>query len=241
MIMKSGLEESDIIWAVTTIINDLGGNPNRRGVVLLAFGSFVHIDPSEPTGFIPQPWRRLRDLMNQAITMHNAIFVLPSGNSRSGATHETTDQMPAIFASLRMGFLPLTIVGACDNDGILASFSQQYPYIKVWAPGVDAACARDGGVTNDDGTSISAGMVAGLAAYFLSPETPMFTIGGGNTASNFNNFLKNTASWQRARAAVGGVPRVLYVCEYLEFSSLRVIFQEHLYLQVLSQDSKLPC
>lgn len=148
--------------------------------------------------------------MRQAITSHDAVFVLASGNSRSGAMYETTDQMPAIFASLRMGFLPLTIVGACDNDGILAPFSQQYPYIKVWAPGVDATCARDGSVATDDGTSISAAMVAGLAAYFLSFETPPFAIGGGNTASNLNTFLKDTASWQRARAAMGGVPRVLY-------------------------------
>ncbi len=99
MIMKSGMEASDIIWAVTAVNNDLGANPSRRGVVLVAYGSLVHIDPSEGTGFIPQPWRRLRDLMRQAIISHDAVFVLASGNARSGAICETTDQMPAILPS----------------------------------------------------------------------------------------------------------------------------------------------
>lgn len=74
---------------------------------------------------------------------------------------------------------------------------------------MDATFAKDSGVTTDDGTSLVAGIVAGLAAYLLGFGIPFFTIGGGRIASNSHTFLKDT-SWPRARAVAGGVPRVLW-------------------------------
>ena len=60
----------------------------------------------------------------------------------------------------RWGFLPLTLVGSCDYGGNLASFSQQSPYIKAWAPGFNVRCAKPSSAMDmDSGTSVSAAMV----------------------------------------------------------------------------------
>ena len=194
IIVKSDLDVSGTVWAFQIIIDDIARNPNRRAVIMLAFGSTYRAIP--PWTWIPQPWRRLQTLMSEAF-MANAVIIVPTGNARGGTERRWVDQFPSIFVNPGMGQLPLTLVGTVDNTGLVAPFSQESYYIKVWAPGVDVECARFGQIVKGSGTSISVGMVAGLAAYFLGFPNPPFAVGGGRTAENFNNFLQSTASWPR--------------------------------------------
>ena len=170
--------------------------------MLIAFSSTSRVG----TNSIPQPWRRVRTLMLEA-TARNAVFVVASGNGRNGAEHRFVRGYPAYFAHPQTGSVPLTLVGAVDNAGIEAPFSRQSSYISTWAPGLNARCANRRGTAISNGTSLSAAMVAGLAAYFLGFANPPFEIGGGRTASNFNRYLRETASWQRSPE---GVPRVIW-------------------------------
>ena len=170
--------------------------------MLIAFSSTSRVG----TNFIPQPWRRVRTLMLEA-TARNAVFVVASGNYRNGAEHRFVRGYPAYFAHPQIGSVPMTLVGAVDNVGIEAPFSQQSSYISAWAPGLNAKCANRLGTAIRSGTSLSAAMVAGLAVYFLGFANPPFEIGRGRTASNFNRFLRETASWRRSPE---GVPRVIW-------------------------------
>ena len=204
IILKSSYDMADVLWVFQSIVNDLGADPAMRAVMLIAFGSFHKHTPA--TSVIPQPWRRVRTLMLEA-TARNAVFVVASGNGRVGAEHRFVRAYPAYFVNLQTGSVPLTLVGAVNNVGIEAPFSQQSNYISAWAPGMNARCASSHGVAVENGTSLSAAMVAGLAAYFLGFATPPFEIGGGRTTSNFNRYLRETASWQRSPE---GVPRVIW-------------------------------
>ena len=195
---------ADIVWALQAIINDLGAHPAMRAVVLMAFTS------TDTTGAradsIPQPWRRVRTLMLEAMA-RNAVFVVPSGNGRDGTERRFVDSYPAYFTYPSFGLLPLTVVGAVDNAGLEAPFSQHSGYISAWAPGLKVTCAHLQGSFASNGTSVSSAMVAGLAAYFLGFPKPPFDIGQGRTAYNFNKYLRETASWRRSTT---GAPRVIW-------------------------------
>ena len=204
MVLKSSFLLADVLWAFQLIVNDLGALPALRVVVLLAFIS-IYPDGAR-TNWIPQPWRRVRTLMLQAIS-RNAVFVVASGNKRNGLDHKFVDGYPAYFAYPQFGSVPLTLVGAVDNAGLEAPFSQQSAYITAWAPGVNAECAHPFESILRNGTSMSSGLVAGLAAYLLGFPNPPFDVGGGKTAYNFNRYLRETASWQRSSE---GVPRVIW-------------------------------
>lgn len=204
IVLKTSFHMADVLWVFQSLVNDLGADPAMRAVMLIAFGSIrKHIGG---TSVIPQPWRRVRTLMLEA-TARNAVFVVASGNGRVGAEDRFVRGYPAYFVNPQTGSVPLTLVGAVNNVGIEAPFSQQSNYISAWAPGMNARCASSLGVAVWNGTSVSAAMVAGLAAYFLGFATPPFEIGGGRTAYNFNRYLRETASWQRS---LEGVPRVIW-------------------------------
>ena len=172
--------------------------------MLIAFSSIY--TNSVRTNRISQPWRRMRTLMLEAIA-RNAVFVVPSGNDRNDLRHKFVNGYPAYFAYPQIGSVPLTLVGAVDNAGLEAPFSQQSVYISAWAPGLNVECANMFGPVIWNGTSSSSAMVAGLAAYLLGFPNPPFDIGGGRTAYNFNRYLRETASWQRSPE---GVPRVIW-------------------------------
>ena len=161
VIVKSSLNESDVIWAFGAIANEMHAHSGAsvKSVILFAYGSKATFDPHR--AFIPpEPWKKIRDLMRSVISL-GGIIVVPSGNGRRGSYREASDVFPALFTRSRLGFLPLTLVGSCYDDGILAPFSQQSPYIKAWAPGVGVQCAKSPNSHEvDSGTSLSAGMVS---------------------------------------------------------------------------------
>lgn len=94
------------------------------------------------------------------------------------------------------------VVGAVDNNGLEAPTSQHGPLVSVWAPGVDVMCASnaDTGHQTLSGTSISAGMVSGLAAYYLSLDNALQRPGTGLTSRLVRSRLKST-SWKRGPTA----------------------------------------
>lgn len=62
---------------------------------------------------------------------------------------------PATFAEGDGGYnLGMLVVGAVDNSGNLAGFSQDSPDVGIYAPGVDITCASSwDGEAKNDGTS----------------------------------------------------------------------------------------
>jgi len=159
--MKSSLNESDVLWAIGNIANEMNrrGGSRQKSVILFAFGSHATFSSTRPF-ILPEPWKKIRRLLQSIIDL-DGIIVVPSGNSRVGAYREQSDILPALFTRSLFGYLPLTLVGSCNSYGDLASFSQQSPYIRAWAPGVNVQCAKSSGTVEvDSGTSLSAGMVS---------------------------------------------------------------------------------
>ncbi|WYZ38078.1 hypothetical protein EsH8_II_001584 [Colletotrichum jinshuiense] len=102
-----------------------------------------------------------------------------------------------IWPALMAGDGVLVInVGAVDNTGKNATFSQGGPLVHVMAPGVQLRCATKSsffGTRLNDGTSFAAPAVAGLAAYLLAlgeyPE--LYEI--GKVAANMQGLLMDIA------------------------------------------------
>ena len=90
------------------------------------------------------------------------------------------------------------VVGSVYNNGIEFPSSQHGPLVSVWAPGADVMCASNTstGSQSVSGTSIAAGMVSGLAAYYLSLYPALQKPGTGLTSRFVQSRLKST-SWVR--------------------------------------------
>ena len=90
------------------------------------------------------------------------------------------------------------VVGSVDNNGLEFPSSQHGPLVSVWAPGADVVCASNVGTGSQtlSGTSMAAGMVSGLAAYYLSLYPSLQKPGTGLTSRLVQSRLKST-SWSR--------------------------------------------
>ncbi|CAF9934669.1 MAG: hypothetical protein ALECFALPRED_006056 [Alectoria fallacina] len=197
VIVKSSLNVVDIAWAFQQIVNTAAKQNTPRVIVLLAATTKTswHSGLFEDLRF-SRLYLRMQNLINLG-----AVVVVPSGNY--GERSLFVDTVPAVFASpsttLGRPALPLIVAGTVDNKGAEASWSQTSPNPMIWAPGVRVACTKRGLKLRptDTGTSFSAGMVAGLAAYFLGMKDPPFAIGGRDTSRNLINFFQTSASWAR--------------------------------------------
>ena len=160
-VVKASLDESDVVWSLGTIANEMydHGGSLRRSVILFAYGSNTAFNVGR-SFILPEPWKTVRNLMRSIISL-DGIIVVPSGNARRGSYRESSDIFPALFTRSQLGLLPLTLVGSCYDDGLLAPFSQQSPHIKAWAPGFRVQCGKSPGMYEEDsGTSVSTGMVS---------------------------------------------------------------------------------
>ena len=81
---------------------------------------------------------------------------MPSGNNATTPGRADVDTLPAQWESPA---IPLVVVGAVDNAGAIAPFSQGPTHVTVWAPGFPIQCARRYGFHMGSGTSLSTGMV----------------------------------------------------------------------------------
>ncbi|KAG7005697.1 hypothetical protein G7Y79_00018g045040 [Physcia stellaris] len=191
VVVKSAEYIADVEWAFLAIEKNMRQHPARRAVIVFASASD---NIYGPTTLVPYPWLSIREIMKSIIDL-NGIIVVGAGNRRDGGTRRVVDTLPALFNGPD---LPLVVAGSVDNGGILAPFSQGPDHVDTWAPGVEVSCTRPiMAAQMGTGTSYSAGMVAGLAAYFLGFADPPFPVGAGSTARNFKTFLGTKASWRR--------------------------------------------
>ena len=101
IVMKSTLEESDVLWAFANIADEMysRGGSRQKSVILFAYGSIAAFDPQRPFTTL-QPWDSIRKIMRSIIDL-DGIIVVPSGNSREGSVREESDVLPALFTRLR--------------------------------------------------------------------------------------------------------------------------------------------
>lgn len=128
----------------TDIANNRGVNP---AVVVFAINSgpnYIEIQHAATKSVIQQ------------IFNLGGVVVVSSGNKALTQGRQDVDSVPA---SWEANDFPLIVVGATNNAGAVAPFSQGETHVTVWAPGNPVQCARRYGFYNVDGTSASAGMV----------------------------------------------------------------------------------
>lgn len=199
VVVKSSLDLVDIAWAFQRIVNIAAKQKSPRIVVLLTATTKT---PWRSELFQDARYSRLYLRIGNLISL-GAVVVVPSGDY--GSQRRFVDTVPAVFASpsqtLGRPSLPLIVAGAVDDKGNEASWSQMSQTAMIWAPGVKVACKKKGWNfrPTDTGTSFSAGMVAGLAAYILGMRNPPFTVGGQDTSRNLMNYILNSASWDRQK------------------------------------------
>ena len=200
VVLKAKPSNADNIWAFQQAKDDIIAKGRRgKAVVEFARGARIVYPGIEDA----TPWREIKPIL-QSMFPEDIVVVTSSGNSGELPRHENVDSPPKIWSADNY---PLIVVGAVDNQGKVAinpgkdkTFSQGGPKVTVWAPGKDVTCAahNQNGNKLDTGTSPASAMTAGLVAYFLSlREHPPFPVGGGNTAGNARNHLRNIARWIR--------------------------------------------
>ncbi len=116
----------------------------QRSVVTMSIGSSIPVDPNNLS-----PLRQKQKDTIKVLLDNNVPVVLSSGNDarevdKDGNKRTKIDLAPAIFEGPDF---PLIVVGATDNTGQTASFSQGGDHLTMSAPGVNVRCQyRD----NDD-------------------------------------------------------------------------------------------
>ena len=159
VVVKSSLNLVDIAWAFQQIVNDVANRKDRKVVVLLT-ATMKTAWQSE--FFLDARFSRLYLRMQNLINL-GAVVVVPSGNYAQRTFF--ADTVPAVFASASkipgQQPLPLIAVGAVDNKGAEAPWSQNALTNMVWAPGVKVVCTKKSRIlySTGTGTSFSAAMV----------------------------------------------------------------------------------
>ena len=121
----------------------------------------------------------LKDTMAKS----NMLFICAGGNQEIGANSKT---YPAAF-----GLPNIIAVGACDEKGAAATFTQSGVAHDVFAPGVDVyTTTPDSSYANATGTSFACAYVSGIAAMIgqavpeLKPELIALSIKNGYTQAD---------------------------------------------------------
>jgi len=138
----------EILWAFSAVRTDIMDSPTTQPAVIAYPWTSYHADPV--------PWLTVKTYFQEIFDLGGTIIV-PSGNdAETPGRQADVDTLPAGWES---STFPLVVVGAVDNTGSPAPFSQGPTHVTVWAPGVDVQCAKRGGFRTGSGTSQSAGMV----------------------------------------------------------------------------------
>jgi subtilisin family serine protease len=146
--------------------------------------------------------------LENAMKNSDILFVCSAGNEKSD-----TDVSPSYPASYR---LPnLISVGAVNNQGNLAPFSNYGKLVDVAAPGVDIYSTLPGNSYGfNDGTSMAAPFVSGIAALLLSYNPNL-------KGSDLSNIIKKTVNTKftnlHGSIASGGIVDAKNALEFAKF------------------------
>jgi membrane-anchored mycosin MYCP len=147
---------------------------------------------------------------------NNVLIVVASGNDGADTASDTATSYGVNPTTFPAGYAPEVLaVGAVDQSGQTASFSETGSYVGVTAPGVNIdALFPNGTMEVDSGTSFAAPFVTGLAALILQkhpglpPSTVMQIL--ESTASG-NGSWNSTSGWGEVnpQAALAANPQQL--------------------------------
>ncbi len=147
----AGYVESEIASIFDLVLRDIRSKlRQQKSVVSISWGKQL-LDRRMPT----PDWAAVQ-LQLKHLIENDVVVVCASGNGavvtpNNPVARPYVDTAPAVFAPT----LPIIVVGACDNTGAKADFSQGgLLTTTVLAPGVDVQCADLGmGLTTMSGTS----------------------------------------------------------------------------------------
>jgi subtilisin family serine protease len=192
VVVKMFLQDSDeIIEALAAVFKDIQARPDRRkrSVVTMSMGL------SERSPF----WEnKLSEAIRQLFKIDVPVFV-PAGNEAGDPNRQHIDSYPALFAAFNF---PLVVVGSANYDGSRSPFSQSGPHLTVHAVGNGVSCLPNDDntpVSDQNGTSFAAPVVAAHAANLLSYDTVPFDTSDGDLVANLWNYLQSPgSSWARS-------------------------------------------
>ena len=129
--------------------------PSRRIVIVWSYSFRA---PYFPDRVVIQPYLRIKQITKELID-DGIVIAGPAGKGKNKDPGRREVQAPGAWESPE---LPLIIVGAVDNQGYEAPFSQGLNHVTVSAPGNPIECVS--GIEYDfifkKGTSRSAGMLS---------------------------------------------------------------------------------
>ncbi|KAJ0316333.1 hypothetical protein Brms1b_005544 [Colletotrichum noveboracense] len=186
VIVKAGDTSGDTLDGLDQILRDVRDKKLQNKAVV---NFSRNID--NPNSFNK---KMLQHYVNELIK-EDVVFITAAGNDNSDdvaagkAKAKDVDAWPSMMAA---DGVPIINVGATDNTGKNASFSQGGPLVHVMAPGEQIQCAANSFFSNtqkQDGTSFAAPSVAGLAAYLLALGEYPELYQSGKVAANMKNLI----------------------------------------------------
>ncbi|KAF2821397.1 subtilisin-like protein [Ophiobolus disseminans] len=127
------LELSSFLGGFEKVLKDIRDN-NRQGKAVVNLSAFVRHDDMIPEG-LDRIKQLIGDIMNEDVP-----FIVAAGNSAQTTTN--IDTHPQLFEGPNF---PIINVGAVDNDGKEAVFSQKGPHLNVHAFGDGVTCRDTSG------------------------------------------------------------------------------------------------
>ena len=146
----------DTMWAFNKVAEEIEDNGRQGSSILIYTAAWL----DNPDNRIFRQIRRsIQDLFNL-----QTVVVVTAGNYGATPGRKLVDTLPALWSNHAF---PLIVVGAVDNYGNIAKFSQTGERVTAWAPGVGISCSGDklNGTGYGYGTSFSAPMVKNTSVY----------------------------------------------------------------------------
>lgn len=181
VVVKNSFTEGGILDAFQKIINDLdrrnlAGERTAGYTVVTLHGGFKKT--SVETGEIKR--RKLGERIQKLLKQYQVVVVIAAGPRGAGPNDASPadegsapmNTWPQIFALDPLYSSMITVGAVSLSTGTKFSWSKGSPGANVWAPG-EAYCAygyAGSSASVQSGTSVSAAIVAGLAATILSAE-----------------------------------------------------------------------